>query len=253
MSKILIGTSGWMYKHWDKKFYPPELKNGQKLNYISNHYITLEVNTSFYHFVKASTFKKWYDESAPWFTFSVKASRLYTHIKRLKIDDELINSMNLFFSTLKSLEDKLWAVLFQFPETFHKKDDRLWIFLDNLGEILKNQWILPDIAFEFRHESWFNDETYETLKSHNVALVIANSSRYPFSIRSTADFSYMRFHWPENMFLWKYEESDLRYWKNEIDRLSGDLKKIYIYFNNDLDANAVENADYLVSLFEKDN
>ncbi|EKE27393.1 MAG: hypothetical protein ACD_3C00213G0002 [uncultured bacterium (gcode 4)] len=253
MAEILIWTSGWMYKHWDKKFYPPEVKNEHKLEFISNHYKTLEVNTSFYHFVKSDTFKKWHDESAPWFTFSVKASRYYTHIKRLKIDEELLNSMNLFFVSLKSLGDKLWAILFQLPESFPERLERLDIFLSSLQEILIKQDIKPDIAFEFRHQSWFKDETYDILKKYNIALVIANSSRYPYEVKTTADFSYMRFHWPENMFLWKYSESELQHWKDEIDKFSAGLKRIYIYFNNDLDANAVENSDYLIWLFKSDN
>lgn len=107
----------------------------------------------------------------------------------------------------------------------------------------------PDLAVEFRHESWFSENIYETLERHNAALVIANSSRYPYVVRTTADFSYMRFHGPEHMFLGKYSDEELTQWRDEILKFPPSLRRIYIYFNNDLEANAVENADTLVSLF----
>lgn len=250
MEEILIWTAGWMYKHWEKKLYPQDIKNEDKLGYISNHYKTLEINTTFYHFVKGDVYKKWHNESTAGFVFSVKASRYYTHIKRLKIDEEVLTSLELFFSNLQFLKEKLWAVLFQLPERFLEQSERLDFFLSSVQNIQKKLKIKVDLAFEFRHESWFNENIYAILKKYNVALVIANSSRYPYVIKTTADFSYMRFHGPEKLFLWKYDESELQYWKDEIDKFSSSLRKVYIYFNNDLDANAVENADYLVWLFK---
>lgn len=107
----------------------------------------------------------------------------------------------------------------------------------------------PDLAFEFRHESWFSEDTYRILEKHNTALVIANSSKYPYEVRTTADFSYMRFHGPKDLFLGRYSEGELQDWKEQIDGFSKKLRKVYIYFNNDLKANAVENADYLQGLF----
>jgi len=96
-----------MYKSWDKNFYPNDLKNEKKLSYISKHYKTLEVNTTFYHFVKKDIFRKWYDETTDNFIFSIKAPRFYTHLKRLKIDDEMINSVRFFLSNIQELKEKL--------------------------------------------------------------------------------------------------------------------------------------------------
>lgn len=106
-AEILIGTSGWMYKDWGEKFYPEGMKNPEKLAYISRHYATLEINTSFYHFVRKSTFEKWYRESADCFIFSVKAPQYYTHRKRLIIDEESILSMERFFGSIEGLREKL--------------------------------------------------------------------------------------------------------------------------------------------------
>lgn len=250
MAEILVGTSGWMYKDWGEKFYPEGMKNADKLAYISRHYDTLEINTSFYHFVRKSTFEKWRGESAENFVFSVKASRYYTHRKRLKLDEEVERSMGLFFESLGGLEGKLGAVLFQLPESFQANVERLEAFLDAVVNISGKYGKMPDTAFEFRHASWFCDETYAALEKRNAALVIANSSRYPYEIRTTADFSYMRFHGPESMFLGKYSEDELRDWREKIMEFSKSLRRVYVYFNNDLEANAVENADYLRSLMK---
>lgn len=241
-----------MYKHWGEKFYPEDLKDSEKLAYISRHYGTLEVNTSFYHFVRKSVFAKWYGEAPEGFVFSVKAPRYYTHLKRLKLDEEVTASLERFFDSIEALEEKLGAVLFQLPASFKAYPERLDAFLDAHKPYVEKMKNKPDIAFEFRHDSWFTEETYDVLKKHNVALVIANSSRYPYEIRTTADFSYMRFHGPETMFLGKYTEEELLEWKKEIRKFSKPLRKVYIYFNNDLEANAVENADYLVEAFKKE-
>jgi len=57
--KIYIGTSGWQYYHWKGKFYPEDLPSKDFLKFYAKYFNTVEVNTSFYHFTKKSTFEKW--------------------------------------------------------------------------------------------------------------------------------------------------------------------------------------------------
>jgi len=57
--KNYIGTSGWQYYHWRGKFYPENLPSKDFLKFYSKYFNTVEVNTSFYHFTKKSTFEKW--------------------------------------------------------------------------------------------------------------------------------------------------------------------------------------------------
>lgn len=158
-------------------------------------------------------------------------------------------SLEAFFESIWGLKEKLGAVLMQLPASFKVNRERLDIFLQACKELTSKVGYKPDLAIEFRHDSWFCAEVYEMLEKYNVALVIANSSKYPYVIRTTGDFSYMRFHGPKKMFHGKYTEEDLKYWRDEILTFSKSLKRVYIYFNNDLEANAIENADYLMWLW----
>ncbi|PYL39591.1 MAG: DUF72 domain-containing protein, partial [Verrucomicrobia bacterium] len=47
-------------------------------------------------------------------------------------------------------------------------------------------------AFEFRHESWFDDEIFEMLKKQNIALCIADTEKLATPKMATADYGYLR-------------------------------------------------------------
>jgi uncharacterized protein YecE (DUF72 family) len=68
--------------------------------------------------------------------------------------------------------DKLGLLLFQLPPNFKADAERLTSFLANPAFRTPNA---PEVAFEFRHESWFSDEIYSILREHNAALCIAES------------------------------------------------------------------------------
>jgi uncharacterized protein YecE (DUF72 family) len=77
--KLYIGTSGWQYYHWYGKFYPQNLKSKDFLKFYSQHFNTVEVNTSFYHFTKEKTLQNWKEEVPQNFLFAIKLHRLFTH------------------------------------------------------------------------------------------------------------------------------------------------------------------------------
>jgi uncharacterized protein YecE (DUF72 family) len=83
MKKANIGTSGWNYGHWIGKFYPEDMKKTKWFAYYLERFDTVELNTSFYHLPKKTTFEKWYNDSPPHFVYSIKASRYITHVKNL--------------------------------------------------------------------------------------------------------------------------------------------------------------------------
>src|ERR1051325_8650735 len=86
--KSYVGTSGWQYKHWNKKFFPEDLPKKDWLKYLSQKFRTVEVNTTFYHLAKAATFDKWHSETSDGFIFALKLYRLFTHFKRLELNSE---------------------------------------------------------------------------------------------------------------------------------------------------------------------
>jgi len=247
---IYIGTSGWVYGHWEKIFYPEDLPAKDKLKYFSQHFQTAEVNYSFYRLPRPSTYQKWFKQTPKDFVFAVKASRFITHIKRLKA---VQRAWKIFLKNALFLKEKLGPILFQFPPSFQateKNIKRLEKFLRTvLGGASKDS---PQkrLAFEFRHPSWAKKKIYDLLKKYKAAWVIADSPNYPKAEVSTADFVYIRMHGSQVLFGSKYTKKELTDLAQLIKKYLRQKKDIYVYFNNDFHGYAIENAKELIKILK---
>jgi uncharacterized protein YecE (DUF72 family) len=235
--KVFVGTSGWVYKHWNGVFYPDDLNQSKWLEYFAKNFKTAEINNSFYHLPEAKTFRSWYDRTPPDFIFSVKVSRYITHIKRLK---GVKSSWVIFYKRAANLKNKLGPFLFQFPSSFKFKEETY----KRLSKLL--EYTSKDrLAFEFRDPSWFNDRTYELLNKFGAALVIADSSIYPKTKILTSDFIYIRMHGPKGLFSSEYPLREIDVLGSYINSSLASGKDVYVYFNNDYAGFAVKNAKQL--------
>ncbi|MGC8981482.1 MAG: DUF72 domain-containing protein [Minisyncoccia bacterium] len=237
--KIYIGTSGWQYHHWKSKFYPEDLNPKDWLEFYSKYFNTVEINTSFYHQTRKTTFEKWKDIIKDKnFKFSIKLYRLFTHFRRLNLDKDnkriLKETLNNYFS----LKENLGPILIQLPPSLKLDLEKLKKFIKEIKRIREE--IL--LSIEFRNKSWLNDEVYKILKDENVAFCISDSPRWQTDFAKTADFVYVRFH-GRPLFAGKYSEDELKKWAVKIKKLKP--KKVFIYFNNDFEGYAVENAIYM--------
>ncbi len=231
MNNIYIGTSGWNYKHWVRLFYPEELPAREWLGYYCRHFSTVEINNSFYHLPSTETFKKWYKESPDSFIFSVKASRFITHMKKLKGTEEATNN---FLTNASYLKEKLGPILFQLPPYWKVNAERLVSFIDLLPKRRK-------YVFEFRDPSWFNDEVFNVLNSKNVAFCVHDMIRSGCPRVATGSFAYIRFHGTTSKYRGKYSQDQLAEWLSFIKECQRG-SDVYVYFNNDQNCFAVENA-----------
>src|SRR3954451_20409883 len=188
MAQLFVGTSGWAYPSWKPDFYPEKLAQKKFLEYYTSRLNTVEVNFTFRQLVKETTIQKWLQESPAHFRFGVKAHQVITHIKRLKGTEEFVRR---FLATIEPLAaaGKLGPVLFQLPPNLKADAGLLRDFLALLPRTLP-------AAFEFRHSSWFADETWELLKSSNAALCVAETETMTTPDVVTASFSYYRFRKP---------------------------------------------------------
>jgi uncharacterized protein YecE (DUF72 family) len=237
--KIYVGTSGWQYYHWKGKFYPEDLPSKDFLKFYSKYFNTVEVNTSFYHFTKKSTFEKWQKEVNKNFLFSIKLHRLFTHFRKLKLNKDDKRILKETIEGYGVLGKNLGPILIQLPPSL-KKD------LNVLEKFLKNFRNLK-LTIEFRHKSWLDKETYNFLKKKKVAFVISDSPRWPTDIVKTCDFVYIRFHGKPHLFASKYEKEELQRYAKEIKKLKP--KTLFAYFNNDAEGYAVEDALEFQKLF----
>src|SRR5205823_3310259 len=153
--ELLAGTSGYSYKEWLGHFYPEKLPGSEMLRYYAERFTTVEINNTFYRMPAESMLAQWIEQVPEQFTFTLKAPRRITHEARLR-DSE--SNVAEFLRRADSLGAKLGVVLFQLPPYLRKDVPRLKDFLA----------LLPadkQIAFEFRNDSWQDDEVYETLRS----------------------------------------------------------------------------------------
>lgn len=91
MAKLYIGTSGWVYSHWQGIFYPEDLPSKDKLKYFSQHFKTAEVNYSFYHLPRPSTYQNWYLQTPG----GKSAKRKKEKIPKIKISEKMLKLSNL--------------------------------------------------------------------------------------------------------------------------------------------------------------
>ncbi len=238
---LRIGTSGWVYGHWERIFYPEDLPSKDKLKYFSQHFKTAEINYSFYRLPRPSTYQNWYKQTPEDFLFSLKASRFITHIKRLK---EAKEAWETFIENALNLKEKLGPILFQFPSSFRAAEENIKR-LENFLKLITKKKL--QYAFEFRHQSWCDKKIYNLLKKYKVAWIIADSPSYPKAEVATANFIYIRMHGSKVLFTSNYT-------KKELQDLAQKIKKwlkacdVYVYFNNDAMGYALENAKELIKL-----
>ncbi len=242
-----IGTSGWHYNHWRGTFYPDKLPAKDWLRFYSNHFNTVEINSSFYRLPLESTFSNWNKEVPTGFCFAVKASRFITHIKRLKDTQEPVST---FLDRARNLHSHIGPILYQLPPNLHRDNARLESFLS----ILSHTEGKLKYVFEFRHISWIDPAVFGLLRRYNAGFCIFDMPGLTTPIEATSDFAYIRFHGKDDLYSGNYQDAELAEWAERISDLKRKLKAVYIYFNNDAAGNAVRNArtlrDYLTKIVE---
>jgi uncharacterized protein YecE (DUF72 family) len=231
--RVLVGCSGWNYADWRERFYPPKLPARRWLEHYAEHFPSVEVNNTFYRLPTRDAVAGWAAQTPKEFVFALKASRYLTHIKRLATVAE---GVERFYERIEPLiqAGKLGPVLWQLPANFRRDTERLQ---SALAALPKGRH-----CFEFRHESWFDEEVYALLRGHGVALVIGDTPQRAFQTHElTADWTFVRFHYGRRGRDGNYSPTEIEEWATRIRRWRrrGD---VYCYFNNDWKAYAVRDA-----------
>ncbi|HLH29659.1 MAG TPA: DUF72 domain-containing protein [Terriglobia bacterium] len=222
MAAIWFGTSGFSYKEWRPIFYPDGLPEKQFLKYYSTRLNSVEIDYTFYRMPSQKTIDAWKSATPEQFKFTLKASQQITHRQRLKVPSD---ALDYFMSVVPGLETRLGMVLFQLPPFFKADVQKLEGFLS----------VLPrgvPAAFEFRHESWFTDDVYKLLHSHNIALCIHDADDHTTPMEITTGFTYVRLRRSE------YTESQRREWQDKFRGWAAAGIDVFAYIKHEDNPNA---------------
>ncbi len=215
--QIHIGTSGYSYPEWRGTFYPERFPAGRMFEYYAERFRTVEINATFYRMPTEAMVRSWQEKAPEGFTFSLKAPRRITHDARLK---DCEDTVRYFCDAARSLGARLGTLLFQLPPNFRYDADRFETFLAWLPVDLKS-------AFEFRHDSWLNDEVYALLERQKAALAIADFGDRSTPIVATARHAYFRLR-DEG-----YTPVDLERWAGMIGQRRADWDDVFVYFKHE--------------------
>jgi uncharacterized protein YecE (DUF72 family) len=230
--KWIIGCSGFYYRDWRGKFYPEKLPQSQWLKYYAEHFSTVEVNATFYHFPKISFLQALYKKSPAKFIFTIKAPRLITHYKRFNECKSLL--ADFYNAVEKGMGRKLGCLLFQMPPSFHYDEQRLELIIDSLYSGHLN-------VVEFRHKSWWREDVYKALGEKRICFCSMSHPTLPDDVIANTSFLYYRFHGSVRLYRSLYKTHTLQRIAEEISA-SKKVKKAFLYFNNDVNAAAIKNA-----------
>ncbi|MDH3226229.1 MAG: DUF72 domain-containing protein [Thermoleophilia bacterium] len=170
-----IGTSGWAYKEWKPDFYPQDLPQRLFLQHYSSVLTGCEINATFYRLQAESTVSRWAEETPEDFRFAAKMHRRLTHGRDLAEDESWFAFLDQFMAQLEPLEDRLGALLVQFPPTRQRDDAALARLLNALPDGMPH-------AVEFRHESWFDPAVTERVTKAGTVCFADTTGAVPASL-----------------------------------------------------------------------
>jgi uncharacterized protein YecE (DUF72 family) len=284
MGQTWIGTSGWSYPGWNKRFYPATLPRRLVLPYLASRFNSVELNGSFYSLQRPSSYRKWYETTPSHFVFALKGSRFITHNKKLV--DIAMPLANFFASGLLLLKEKLGPIVWQLPANARFDAEKLDAFFASLPGNMREAaqlarrhdarvngrcWTSASApnqplrhAIEVRGPSFFVPALVRIARRHHVALVVSDAAGWPRVEDVTADFVYVRLHGRRRTYASRYSERELAFWAARIAAWrSGQeptdaqrivsrpvarrrSRDVYVYFDNDYEANAPNDALRLV-------
>ncbi len=248
-SVILIGTSGYDYPEWKGIFYPQELKRKDFLPYYATQFNALELNNTFYNMPTAEKLLSFYERANGSLNFSIKANRLLTH----EITTQWETAAQDFKNAIKPVyeKNKLSALLFQFPQSFHYTNDNR-IYLSKLIQYFEG---FP-VMIEFRHKEWIKNSVFDGLEKLQAGLVYCDMPQLkylPDGKTLNSPFiganAYIRLHgrnenaWYANTrYLYDYSEQELQNFVPVIIQAKASGKTVQLYFNNHPNGNGPKNA-----------
>ena len=105
---------------------------------------------------------------------------------------------------------------------------------------------LPSIraAFEFRHDSWFDDEIFDLLRSRNIALCIADTDAVATPKKITANYGYLRLRREG------YVKIDMERWADFVGQQEANWQHAFVYLKHEESGTGPKLAKQMMELLE---
>jgi uncharacterized protein YecE (DUF72 family) len=255
---IKVGIAGWSYPDWKGVVYPSD-RNLSKLKLMARFFRTIEINSTFYRIPPVRMVELWCREVEPVedFIFTVKLLQDFTHAppeSRLP-ERDFAEKAKAVKESLRPLEkeNRLGAMLVQFPYSFHLSSNNL----EYMKRLFDEFQGIP-LVVEVRHRSFENPEFYAFLREQGVGWVNIDQPQVSYSVRATSEvtapMAYVRFHgrnaeaWfdadstRETRYDYDYSQRELSDWIHRVEKLSGEARVVYAIFNNHFRGQEVANA-----------
>lgn len=212
---LYAGTSGFSYAAWKGEFYPSNLAGSKMLAYYAERLNGVELNGSFYRMPPESLMTSWASATPMNFRFCMKASRGLTYSADAF---DRVGLAGLFGARMAPLGDRLGPILLQFPPARQFNVALLDSLLGALGR---------PAAAEFRHESWFREETYQVIRRHGCALVVTDEEKWPRAPQlELGPFAYFRLRRG-------YSQAALKPWIAAVRAAVAAHDDVHVYFKHD--------------------
>ena len=190
---IRIGPAGWDYQDWQGVVYPPAVRGGDRLTFLTQFFATIEINVTFYRPITATLARRWAEAVAGRadFLFTAKLFRGFTHERTTGPWQEEAAVKSGLGALLEA--GRLGALLAQFPYSFHNTEE-------NRRYLLTVRERFPEypLAVEVRHRSWQQPAVRQFLADHNLAFCNIDQPQISYCLGETdwvsGPFAYLRLH-----------------------------------------------------------
>jgi uncharacterized protein YecE (DUF72 family) len=222
-------------------FHPDTLPMKNWFGFYAEKFDTVEINNSFYRLPKAETFDKWREQAPSGFVYTVKATRYLTQAKKLKDCAEPVARM---MPPVRHLGEALGPILYQLPPNLRI----------NLARLEESLTLLPrDLThvFEFRDPSWYHPQTIALLERYGASFCCHDMAGSASERWAVGPVAYVRFHGVSGKYWGRYSDETLLGWSDWMKAQAEAGRTVWAYFNNDIDAHAINNALTLQSMMRQ--
>lgn len=235
MRLVLLGTSSWRHRAWQRHFYPPSLEERDQLAYYAEQFGCVEISESFYRLPEHHTLAHWVEETPNDFRLALVAPRTITHYKKLKNCE---NQIDTLFTRLRGLEKQIGPVVFRLPPGWQCNLRRLEEFIQRLPDNFRH-------VFEFQDTSWHTPEVYRLLKNNRAGLSMPSHDDSAQVMTTAIDLIYLRLYSPKNSTTGIYHARTLRGWAGRIHGWTRKGKTVYVLFDGENRNAMLKNAQRL--------